>query len=488
METPRRKHIKRSHKLKPSAEEKTWKKSARRFEKLLTGRFFFILGFFLLLTAIFFYSSRIIFGIKHLPSFLIYGIAGLAFILLLVFIILKKAPQELKKQLPWFAFILLISVIPAILLRQNLFLVFFACSSFGFMIYGKLKKNQTSIIISFIFLLLMILTYIYQWVFIYFPSLFLQLSFWSTGLLLKAITAGFFVNIVLFLNRILLKNAEIRFSKEFSRSTYLRMMKGVMLAFLYLTLFPLWNYLFVLIFKDPSTNLLNWSIFNAAFFILVLYILGKQKSRFLSILLLPALFSILLYPVLVHDNIARFRNAYLQADPSYLWPFLTHYLALLLMILLMIQVFMIIYRKFAGKNEYFRLFYLLAMGLGLFILLSEYDHLTVIMNYGREQTIQNIIEENHRLPFTLLIMGYSFLVLLIALRKKISSLRLFALLLFASAIFRFLFFNLTYLNAITTTLLLFIIGVILILFALFYRKIEHKKKRISDHKPLNPDA
>jgi len=203
---------------------------------------------------------------------------------------------------------------------------------------------------------------------------------------------------------------------------------------------------------------------------------GRQSSFKRPVLYLAALFT-LLYPVLVHLNMAIYRDKLLLMHDVNIPVLLMHYLALGLTI---ISVKMIIKRIYRHKVKNIPLLRLVAMGTMFFILFlicTEYDNLSVFIATIQSGPViktgagSDLLSANKYLPWSILIWIVTTWVFFRSVYRKDLFLRNFAVVIFIGLLVKIFVFDFIMLSEGGRSTVFLLMGLFLIGFAFTYPRV-----------------
>lgn len=369
---------------------------------------------------------------------------------------------------------IIIAMILPWIFRMDYLLIFFAVFSLYLMFFSRYSGNQISIILSLGSMAVMILIWLYQWIFEYLPSFFIENLPPDKHLFYKGLIAGFFVFVAVSMNSKLLERLHIGFSKKwFVRGTYLKILKGVSLFAVYLLSYWAFNYLVLWLFPRQLIKPLIWCSFNCIYFICTILILAKQRSSFLPILFIFAIILNLFYPMLVHRYNINIRDTYLETDSSYLTLFLYHYLVAGLLIILLLVLLRFVNRSFGGNKVLIKAYWVYFSLFLLFLLYSEFNHFIVLLSYMRGTKMTQIITRDHEILLSLVLMICAIIILFTGLIRKTRFLRIYSLIILVGVIAKIIIIDIPTLGPLTKTVVFLILGFILLMISFFYSRVRH---------------
>jgi uncharacterized membrane protein len=125
-------------------------------------------------------------------------------------------------------------------------------------------------------------------------------------------------------------------------------------------------------------------------------------------------------------------------------------------------------RAFSGKKTLIKIFWIFLYLMGTFLLLSEFDHLAVLYGYHNG----SIISTTKKLPYSLLLILSSIIVIAVGFKLKSRFLRILSLFILGSVLIKILLYDVGSLNPQTKIILFLILGVVLLGISVSYSKIK----------------
>jgi len=369
--------------------------------------------------------------------------------------------------------IVLMSLVLPLLFRMEVFLVFFGCLSILLILYGRYAGISSPIIGSLVSLLIMMLLFLENWILHYIPAAFFQNIFSDKALVNSGILAGLIAIPVLLVDRVLLKKAEVTFSKKwFNRKTYLRLMKGTILLTIYLTGFWIFNYFVMFIIGVDEAKFLSWFCFTCLYFIVVLPILSKQESSYFRPFIWFSLFILVIYPGLIHFSVVDMRNESLKLT-GYSWAgFIFHYFATALLIINLWLTGIFFTRIYKENRSYLNGFRIFLVPMLIFLIISEMDHMTIISGLKNGIGMKDIIMRNIRLPYTVIMTFFSIVILGLGFFRRSHFLRAMGLVMFVLILIKFICLDASVMSSTGRIILLFSVGMLALTLSIFYPKIR----------------
>jgi hypothetical protein len=360
-----------------------------------------------------------------------------------------------------------------LILRISPAIVFLAPLSVFLILFSKYSRNQASVLFSLGAMAIMVIIYLYQWAFSFIPDIFVRDDIQNKAMFYKGLVSSVFILPAFAINNSLLKRLAISFShKWLSKGKYLKYIKGALLLVIYLFLYWIFNYILISIFENENLDLLIWFSFNCLYFIFYIPYLARQRSSFLRLIIILSIISSLAYLTIIHFNIIQLRNLYLEALGMKIFPFLFHYIPVALLAGMLFTLLKYFKRAFAGKKTLIKGFWMFFYFLSVFILLSEFNHLAILYGVHKGMGIDEIIDNNRKIPYSLLLLLSFFVVLISGFIVKSRFLRLFSLIILTAVLIKILAYDMITMQTQSKMILFLILGLFLLGISLLYPKIK----------------
>jgi hypothetical protein len=370
------------------------------------------------------------------------------------------------------ALIITCAFLPMIL-RTDPVIIFLAPLSVFLILFSRYSRNQTSVLFSLFAIMTMVLIYVYQWIFELIPGILSREGIPDYTVFSHGFISGLFILSALTINNIYLRKLAISFTPRWLRKIrYLKILKGILLSVIYLFFYWIFNYLVQMIFKDGRFNLMIWFAFNCLYFIFYIPILARQQSSYFRLIIIISLISGLASFTFVHYNVLHLRNLYLESAGVTIFPFLFHYVSLAMFIGMLFTLLRYFKRAFPGKKILIKGFWVYFYLMCTFLLLSEFDHVAVLFGYHNGDLLETTAVSTRKLPYSLLLLLSSVIVITVGFVVKSRFLRLFSLFILGSALIKILVYDVGSLGQGAKMILFFILGVALLGISVSYPKIK----------------
>ncbi|MCX6285087.1 MAG: DUF2339 domain-containing protein [Bacteroidetes bacterium] len=445
------------------------------------------IGLIILNSTVFYLMGIIIFIKFRQPGYAWIFSLLLASINIGILIPAANAGKKLEAGPYVFPAMVILSLIFPFIFQASAIILFLAILSSLLLFYSKYSGDRVAVLTALLSIVVMLLVYFKDWVFLYLPAAFLGNVLDNPAMMIKGLVAGLVIFPVMIIDSRLVRKLHVDFSKEwFSRRSYQKLFKGINLIVLYLSGFWIVNYFVLVLSKNPDLNYMSWFGYNCLFFIIVIPALWSQKSQFLAAAVGFALFFSLAYPTLIHFTTLNLRNTVLQHEQLSRLAFWFHYPVVLFFIAELILLEIFLKRAFEKSSVVIRIFTMYILGMGLFILLSEYDHFSIWTGLRRGITIEEIALANRVIPYTIILLAYSAIILGAGMVSRNRLLRAAGLVFLLGTLVKMLYIDVRALSGTTRSLMLFTVGLIVLTLSFMYPKLksyfrhrEHEAKGIS---------
>ncbi len=398
---------------------------------------------------------------------------GLVAVNFSMLVLASNADKKLQSGPYVFPAMIILSLIIPFYFPASAILLFLAIASCLLLFYSKYSGDKVAVITALLSMALMLLVYFKDWVFQYLPAAFLGNVLDNPGMMTKGLVAGLVIFPVMIINSRLMKRLHVGFSKEwFSRRSYQSLFKGVNLIVLYLSGFWIVNYVVLVWSKNPDLNFMSWFGYNCLFFLITIPALVSQQSKFIAPAIGFAMFFSLAYPSLIHFTTLDLRNELLLHEHLSRLGFWFHYPVVLLFVAEIIMLEAYMKKAFETNALLVRVFTFYLLFMGLFILLSEYDHFSIWTGLRRGITIEEIALADRVIPYTFLLLAYSSLILVIGMAIRNRLLRAAGLIFLLGTLVKILYIDLRALSGTTRSAVLFAVGIIVLTLSFMYPRLK----------------
>ncbi len=409
---------------------------------------------------------------RHMEYAWIFSL-GLVAVNFSMLVLASNADKKLQSGPYVFPAMIILSLIIPFYFPASAILLFLAIASCLLLFYSKYSGDKVAVITALLSMALMLLVYFKDWVFQYLPAAFLGNVLDNPGMMTKGLVAGLVIFPVMIINSRLMKRLHVGFSKEwFSRRSYQSLFKGVNLIVLYLSGFWIVNYVVLVWSKNPDLNFMSWFGYNCLFFLITIPALVSQQSKFIAPAIGFAMFFSLAYPSLIHFTTLDLRNELLLHEHLSRLGFWFHYPVVLLFVAEIIMLEAYMKKAFETNALLVRVFTFYLLFMGLFILLSEYDHFSIWTGLRRGITIEEIALADRVIPYTFLLLAYSSLILVIGMAIRNRLLRAAGLIFLLGTLVKILYIDLRALSGTTRSAVLFAVGIIVLTLSFMYPRLK----------------
>jgi hypothetical protein len=358
--------------------------------------------------------------------------------------------------------------------RLNSLLVFLSPLSVLLILFSNYSRNRIAILFSFFTMMAMFGIYLFQWGAYYIPGIIRQKGSEDIHLFFKGLIAGVFLWTAFAINNSQLAKINRMGSspKWLKKSIYRKMVKGVYLIIIYLASYWVFQFFIGKLIIIKEIDILLFFMFNCLYFIVMIPVLAKQHSSYLRPVIIVSLLSTFIYPVFIHIQVMVHRNTCFSIMNASPMPFLLHYLNVAFLLILIYVLIHYYKRTFARMKIVIKLFWGYLYLMMVFLLLSEFDHLSVIYSIKNNLVIENTIFSTARISSSLIVTFSSFVVLFWGFKLRSRFLRISSIVIFSCVLIKILFYDISDLDNLTKTLFLFIFGVIILAISYSYSALK----------------
>ena len=442
----------------------------------------------ILVNGLFYYLSVLflIYRSGHASYEWIFTAVLLAFNLTAIFIADRIQKDYLRN--PYLIFVLfLVCLLFPLIAGSSMLVLFLAPFALISMLYSKYTKTRYTILISAGSLLLMIMAYLGYWIFVYTNAAFLGNILEHKNIFIKGTWTSAVVLITVYSVFELLKRTESNLSKKvFDRSNWLKFIKGILLLVIYLSFFWIYYYLVYSAIKNDEMRLMIWFSFNCLYLITAIPYLGSRRSFFLRGMVIAGFVLNMAYPVWIQYTVTGFCNDFVDGNPGSFNLFLYHYFCVVLLISVLFVQLLYMRKAFPGMKIIIRGFYVYFSLFIIYLVLSEYEHLNLILAFRKGMMIPETLSESHKVPYSIILFFSSMIILLIGFIRKSRFLRLYSLALLMVVLAKMLIYDIGSMSNTGRMILFFVLGTILLFISFFYSRIIYYFRK-SSHKVKNTD-
>lgn len=429
----------------------------------------------LILINSFYYFLSGIFALKFLGVGSLKVLFSFSIVLWSVWIILKSIRKSrMGSRVPFMAATAIIaSLIFPMLIRVNMEIQFFTVLSVLFLLISFITRHQYSILFSAILMVISLLIFVFQWAFIYLPLALVPGIKPGLDLFFKGLISGTILITAFSINYRLLKRLTISPSfKLINRSTYRKVLKGIIMGLAYLTGFWVFNGLMQYAISVNGMTNLFLSTFNSIYFIFMIPYLRKTGSSYLRFFLFAAAATSLIYPMLVHIMVVGFRMSYIQKTMPFFTGFGFHYLTVILLIVLLSVMQKYKTKAFYKKKRMIRFFWVFNFVMISFVAVTEFSHLfNFVAGHYNGYALESMVKM-HGLFDSLVVMIVTVSYLIIGFLRRFRFLRIFSLVMILCLMLKILIMDLPALEFGMRMAFFFILGVITLGISIFYQRLK----------------
>jgi hypothetical protein len=402
------------------------------------------------------------------------------FLAIIIIAILNERYDYLKSKKIFYN---LVCISGAFLLPQLLFSQFFlvlaASLSVALLIHVHLTHSRISLNLSKVFFLIMTTLYLLEWGLNIIPSLIdpgsnsekYPLNLVLVNLMIASISY-FYARLYSFISS---EHPHLN-----TRPKLLSIIQEVILpVILCSSCFLIFNYALTIIFPGYQPGLPELAMLTYVSVWLIFAIYTSVSRSVLIIRIIISSLAIALYPAVIHSEINRTLNLFLEGNKMAMIPFLMHYICFGLILLLLIQANGFLKQLFHGNRKTRYYFRLILIVLLTFFLLTEYDYFSLLWSDRLHYLPANeLLRSNKFVPYSIIMLSVSISVLIYSLIRYSRFLRRVSLIMLILVISKLFILDLKILQGNTIVILLVSVGVVLLGVALLIRRIRKKRKMI----------
>jgi uncharacterized membrane protein len=369
---------------------------------------------------------------------------------------------------------ILVSMILPMLFRTNYLVLFFSVLSIVTMLHSKYTRHQNSILFSVGAMTVMLVAFAYHLLFQFLPVLLSANPVPERAIFYKGAIACVAVLITFSINSRILKKLEITLSRKwFSRGTYRKIIKGILLLLIYISIFWIYSYFVSLGLNNTAYRYLVWFLFNSLFFIVAVPALSMQHSSFRQVAIVLASLSMLLYPVVIRSFDISIRDTLFETHGRLLHYLLLHAANTIAAIVLLVIVLRYAQRSFSGRKIIIKAFWTYLSVLGMYLLLTEFSFISVLISYRSGKDIDDALQWSQTIPYSLIIIVCAILLMVLGFIRQTRYLRIYALILLLITLVKILVIDIPAMETTGRTLVFLCLGIGLLGISFFYSRVKH---------------
>lgn len=408
--------------------------------------------------------------------YLLYYALAVAFLVFITYYLRKKSFVQNGDPFYQVVFIFTAFLLPQ-LLGANFLLILSVSLAVSFLISVLFTDLKISFQFSMGFYAVTLGVYLAEWIFHLIPALLIQrqsglnypFALVLDSLILFVLSAFYFI-----LFRDTLQDYSFTHSKV---RRYNNVVGVVFYVILYLSGFLVFDFILTHVVPGYKANFMEWGFYSyVLLYVLILPRLHKPKAkqRYLPLLVFMAM---LVYPVLIHPDVIYFRTLYLAGEAGALLPFVMHYACIGMLVLLMVKAGSDLKQHVAKNRYYVKAAIITGIVLLSFILLSEYDHLELlILNGLGNQSAYEILQYNRFIPYSILLLLVAVTLLFWSVFYYSRFLRRLAMVMLLLVLLKILVLDIRMISAENRIFLLITLGVALLVFSLVFSKIRNREE------------
>jgi uncharacterized membrane protein len=287
----------------------------------------------------------------------------------------------------------------------------------------------------------------------------------------------------LYLTRRLLKNEkEALFLNFIPVSTYRTIIFALLIIGSYVTLLLELNYQLHAFVSVAAVRHIYLGIYHFTWLAAITH-LSRNYKVVISEVVLPGIcaLSTVLYVSYYHMLFKSARALYFTDEATSLLPFLSHYLIVLLYVVILSVTIQSIGKNVGFKSIYGKLSYWFLAIMVLFIASSELDHLVVLSFYSEAYGFSQALDDSRRIGYPIIWGICSFAFILYGIKKKVRQLRIISLSIFFTILLKLFLVDVVKMPEGGKIVAFIILGLMLLTISFLYQKL--KKLIIDDEAP-----
>lgn len=179
------------------------------------------------------------------------------------------------------------------------------------------------------------------------------------------------------------------------------------------------------------------------------------------------------YIILVQPVVQAARNTFLLQPTSSIVPFVLHYSAITLLLVLLYHAFAYYQKTFGLRSKKMNGFIWFGCAALVYLASTELDHLVVLTQYGPGKNLAAILQQEHKIGFPILWGLASFGFMLLGMRYKLKTLRLVSLTLFFITLIKLFLFDIRNISAGGRIAAFISLGILLLVVSFLYQKLKN---------------
>ncbi len=400
----------------------------------------------------------------------IFGLFNLAFAIILY--LRKGIDKVLINMLLGFSLTFL-SLVAPVQFKGNIITLFWAAEFtllFWIAQQSKIKLLEyfSSVVLIFVFISL-----IMDWTNIYFIDEIINKKETLTILLNQGFLTGLFVLASIWTNRFLItRNPDEKILWKIPSNGYKGFLTVVFCFLLYIIALLEMNYQFNHFNTAHSAmTIVNYTYQAIFFLILMNYVRKYAHVSFLIIISIFTTFIIIFYPLVSHWNNVSARNSYLYGNVDIIG-FIIHYANIALVLLMLNEIYKTILSKIKKSKTLLYFFYWFFSFIILFIASTEIEHITMLMYYIPDTSPYYILQQTSKIGYPIIWGLFSFVIMIIGMRKEIKMLRIISLSVFLFILLKLFIVDIREISSGGKVAAFISLGVLLLVVSFMYQKLK----------------
>lgn len=378
-----------------------------------------------------------------------------------------------------------VSLAAPVQLNGNYITLFWACETLLLLWLSQKSGIKIIKISSVLVMILMIISQIMDWNAIY--------DSYSENILTPIFNKGFITSLFslcAIAGTILLlkKEKETSFIGEFKVNVYSGILTTLFIIFLYVAGILELDYQLNQYFLNYIAIKIALGLFNLMYIIaLFIYVNLYFKTEKVILKLITALGLVGMFSYLFYYNweIVDARDYYLLNYGSALRTFMFHYLITVSALVITYLSYLNVKRIFDKDSIVTTIYTWFVCFVLMFILSQELDHISIMIGFNDSIPIETLREDNHMIGYPLLWGIFSFIFMVVGLKRGIKNLRIISLALFLVTLLKLFIFDISRIPEGGRILAFISLGVLLLIVSFMYQKL--KNLILTDEKEENKE-
>ena len=179
------------------------------------------------------------------------------------------------------------------------------------------------------------------------------------------------------------------------------------------------------------------------------------------------------YFLLVQPVVQAARTNYLLKSGGSILPFILHYAAVILLLVLLYQVYRYYQNTYGLRSQKMNGFIWFGCAALVYLASAELDHVVLLLQFSPGQNLAALLQQEHKIGFPILWGLASFGFMLLGMRYKLKTLRLVSLSLFFITLLKLFLFDIRNISAGGRIAAFISLGILLLVVSFLYQKLKN---------------